>query len=1074
MDTKTAPLPPGVPGPVALEVPAHQLLHNIDEGGYGKIWLAKNVMGTYRAVKVVYRHTFKEARPYEREFDGIKKFEPISRSHDGLVDILQVERNDAAGYFYYVMELADDKEAGQQIDPSSYSPKTLSSERIRQGRLPVAECIKVGLSLSAALSHLHRHGLVHRDIKPANIVFVNGVAKIADIGLVTAAGGECSCVGTPGFIPPEGPGQPPADIYALGKVLYEVSTGNDRLDFPDLPEAILQSPDGPALVELSEVFNKASAARVQQRYQSADELHAHLSLLQAGKSVRRILEMERLLNWVKRYGPALLGVLVVLAVVVFQIYRDIQRSDEQRQRQVGSYLAYGSRTLADGDLLGALPWFVQALQLDRKDPLREETHRVRVASVLQQAPTLVQMWFHTNRMTYAEFGTNADQVLSSGADGRIALWDVRTGQRLSPLYGTGKNEEEKATFSRDHQRVLTAYSDHIIRVWDAATGNLVRSWPHTAWILSAKFSPDGQHIVTTGNDDPRVIVWDSLTGEKLLRMTNHTGTVLYADFSPDGRRIVSVGTDGRVNLWDAATGKLLWMLRGHTKWVYYAAFSPDSQRVATAGQDRTVRVWDVATGDEVFFPLEHDDGVASVEFSPDGQFLVSACWDGTVQIWDSGTGKRTNTPLHHSGRLMHAAFSPDGRRVLTVCYDGTVRVWQLRPPAPAVERAPTVFSPDGSRLAHLAGDHIELREAGNSNLLSSVAVNAPALTRMLLNRDGQFLLTLTVASPDPAHTNWEAQLWDTATGQPSGPRIPLDAGLPELALSGDGRHLAVFRNEAVVLDTRVGTRLLALGADKNSVKKIAFDSAGERMAVARGSTVQTWDLASKRPILPAGLAHGKQVTHLEFSPDDSLLVTACSDSTFDACAAQLWNARTGARVGGPMAHNDGVLYAAFSPQGDRVLTCSEDATAIVWETRTGRALPFPPLRHRDQVIHGAFSRNGRWIVTTDRTGEARVWDAATGEPLTPPLAPSSPGLRSARFVAGDQRIAGQGTAGKTWLWELPRDPHSVEDLWLLAQLLASQPGRYIGEAGPPAREQLRQNWKQWRAKSPSSISNSTQ
>src|SRR5437867_7315899 len=83
-------------------IPDHELVRCIGSGSYGEVWLARNVMGTYRAVKVVYRQTFSDERPYEREFHGMQKFEPVSRSHDGLVDILQVGRNDPAGYYYYV------------------------------------------------------------------------------------------------------------------------------------------------------------------------------------------------------------------------------------------------------------------------------------------------------------------------------------------------------------------------------------------------------------------------------------------------------------------------------------------------------------------------------------------------------------------------------------------------------------------------------------------------------------------------------------------------------------------------------------------------------------------------------------------------------------------------------------------------------------------------------------------------------------------------------------------------------------------------------------------------------------
>ena len=86
-------------------IPDHELFRPIGEGSYGEVWLARNKLGTLRAVKIVYRRTFEDARPFEREFKGIQKFEPISRSHDGFVDILQVGGTDE--YFYYVMELAD-------------------------------------------------------------------------------------------------------------------------------------------------------------------------------------------------------------------------------------------------------------------------------------------------------------------------------------------------------------------------------------------------------------------------------------------------------------------------------------------------------------------------------------------------------------------------------------------------------------------------------------------------------------------------------------------------------------------------------------------------------------------------------------------------------------------------------------------------------------------------------------------------------------------------------------------------------------------------------------------------------
>src|SRR2546426_7957779 len=93
-------------------IPDHELLKRIGGGSYGEVWLARNALGAYRAVKIVYRASFEHERPFEREFAGIQKFEPISRLHEGLVDLLQVGRNDAEGWFYYVVERADDSGGG--------------------------------------------------------------------------------------------------------------------------------------------------------------------------------------------------------------------------------------------------------------------------------------------------------------------------------------------------------------------------------------------------------------------------------------------------------------------------------------------------------------------------------------------------------------------------------------------------------------------------------------------------------------------------------------------------------------------------------------------------------------------------------------------------------------------------------------------------------------------------------------------------------------------------------------------------------------------------------------------------
>jgi len=267
-------------------IPDHEILRKIGGGAYGEVWLGRGVTGAWRAVKVVWREDFDDARTFEREFEGILKFEPISRDHPGLVNILHVGRSpDGISFYYYVMELGDDVRSGQDINPIEYEARTLRPDvkSATAERLALPLCIDVGLRLAEALHHLHECGLAHRDVKPSNVIFVNGKAKLADIGLV-AARGQRTFVGTEGFVPPEGPGSAQADVYSLGKVLYEIVTGKDRLDFPELPDDLSGETNHKRWLELNSIICDVCEPRVSKRkITHAAHLAEALRLLQRGK-----------------------------------------------------------------------------------------------------------------------------------------------------------------------------------------------------------------------------------------------------------------------------------------------------------------------------------------------------------------------------------------------------------------------------------------------------------------------------------------------------------------------------------------------------------------------------------------------------------------------------------------------------------------------------------------------------------------------------------------------------------------------------------------------------------------------
>lgn len=299
----TAPLPaggptsdpestlPSTPNPASaaagqdqFTIPDHVLLRRIGKGAYGHVWLARDAIETYKAVKIVHRATFVDSAPLEREFNGIRRFAPISRSHPGFVQILHVGRHEATGSIYYVMEPGDDATTAQKIDPDRYVPLTLDGMLEQRGRLPLLECLDICIRLADAIEYLHRQQLIHRDIKPSNIVFVGGQPKLADIGLVTDVSEnrqDMSLVGTPGRIAPEGPGAPPADVFSLGKLIYETAFGLRINRFPELPTDVVEGPEDSPLLDLNGIILHACEKEVKRRYASAAALREDLRRLQA-------------------------------------------------------------------------------------------------------------------------------------------------------------------------------------------------------------------------------------------------------------------------------------------------------------------------------------------------------------------------------------------------------------------------------------------------------------------------------------------------------------------------------------------------------------------------------------------------------------------------------------------------------------------------------------------------------------------------------------------------------------------------------------------------------------------------
>lgn len=293
------------------EVPDYTMIRVIGEGGYGQVWLARTVTGQYRAVKII---SSKNSSLFDREFEAIQAYEPISRSHNGLVDILHVGIDKRHRYFYYVMELADcaDPCSGQFLNENKYRPKTLSLELKLKNHLPALSCIRIVLKLTDALQYLHAQHLIHRDIKPSNILFYNGNPKLADIGLVVPMGEPKTSAGTPGYIAPDNPLDCRSDIYSLGMVFYVISLNPFPNAYPTFKTGLnlLPKSEQDVLFKINTIVTKACDKDPNKRYQSACDMHKALkSMSTLTRSAPVIVQRRSCSNPVNKSFHTLLNTL---------------------------------------------------------------------------------------------------------------------------------------------------------------------------------------------------------------------------------------------------------------------------------------------------------------------------------------------------------------------------------------------------------------------------------------------------------------------------------------------------------------------------------------------------------------------------------------------------------------------------------------------------------------------------------------------------------------------------------------------------------------------------------------------
>ncbi|KAF9995672.1 hypothetical protein BGZ79_010613 [Entomortierella chlamydospora] len=287
------------------------------------------------------------------------------------------------------------------------------------------------------------------------------------------------------------------------------------------------------------------------------------------------------------------------------------------------------------------------------------------------------------KVTYTAFSPKRSLIAIGAQYGQIDLWDARSGSHCDTFYGHKGKAIQKLVFSSNGLQLLSSGGDRTMHLWDVKnrTSKGFSSPDSGNWaVADIMFSRRGQPVVAFSQTTSLVLYgMDTSESLKSLQRTTipaeTTPPIQSAVFSPD-RRYLVVFKQETIEFWNCATGN------HHTPLVLdgkisSAFFSPKGKRLAIVYADGQARVYNTRICTEVGKGLKgRFRGVTALAFSP-GEDQIAVGDGMAVQLWDIETGTPGPILHGHTAQVQHIVFAPclDQYQISSRDSSGTIKLW---------------------------------------------------------------------------------------------------------------------------------------------------------------------------------------------------------------------------------------------------------------------------------------------------------------------------------------------------------------------------------------------------------------